>query len=179
MKLRPLAPVLVLALALAACGGEEEMPAPVEAPAAEIPSAAELAAQAAEPPPVPAPVGAAPGAPGAGMPDPNLGGLAQGLGAAMRAGEENADLPPCEQAYASITAMLAAMQKQFGAGQANGNMPTREQFVAGCGALPENMQRCMSMQYAMTHQQECEEARTTLDPETTARVQELMGRPAR
>lgn len=192
MNLR-LATVLALALALAAsaCGSEEEA-APAEAPASAVPTAAELAAAAANPAPapaapVPAPTpsqpaaapGAAPGAPGAPVAPPNLAGLSQGLGAALQAGEANSNLPPCEQAHASIVAMLAAMQKQFGPGQANGAMPSREQFVAGCSQLPEQMQRCMTMQYAMAHQEECNQARENLDPATMARVQELMGRPAR
>jgi hypothetical protein len=157
--------ILVL---LAATGCEEKK----EAAAVATPPPA--AAPAPTPPPTAAaPAAGAPGASGAAAADPGKA-LAAALGAAAEAPKGDT---PCEQAYNGITAMVAAMQKNMPpGGKTTGDMPTKEKFMAGCGALPKDLQQCMVMSWAMAHQKECADAQAKMDPATAAKVKELMGK---
>jgi hypothetical protein len=175
--------ILGVALAFAAAANigceekkSEEKPA---APAAAAPAAPAAAEPAAAPPSGGAPAAAAPAAPGgapaAGAPagDPGKA-LAAALGAAAQAPKGDT---PCEQAYNGITAMIEAMEKSMPkGGGAKNEMPTKEKFMAGCSALPKEMQQCMVMSYAMAHQKECQDAQAKMDPATAAKVKELMGK---
>jgi len=82
---------------------------------------------------------------------------------------------PCEQAYASMKAMMGSLRKQGRGGKQK--LPPKEQFMTACAELPERMQRCMGMRYAMNHQEECKKASEEVDPELKARVREIMGAP--
>jgi hypothetical protein len=161
---------LILVL-LAAAGCEEKKEA---APAAAAPAAAPAAPAAAAPAAPPAAAPAA-GAPAAGAPagDPGKA-LAAALGAAAQPPKGDT---PCEQAYNGVMAMVEAMEKSMpNQPSKKGEMPTKEKFMAGCSALPKDMQQCMVMSYAMGHQAECQAAQQKMDPATAAKVKELMGK---
>lgn len=152
----------VIALALlvaAAIGCDEKKEEPKPAPAATAPA------------PAPAPAPADPAA-AAAAPSP-----AAAMVAAAATGEGKGG-PPCEQAYNSIEAMIKSMEKSMPAGgkTTGGGLPPKDKFIAGCKELPEMMQNCMVMSYGMTHQKECMEAKSKLDPATAAKVKAMMGK---
>ena len=156
-------------LAAAAVGCEEKKE---EKPAAPAPAAAPAApaAPAAAAPAAPAGAPAAAGAPAG---DPGKA-LAAALGAA--AAPPKGDTP-CEQAYNGVMAMVEAMEKSMpNQPSKKGELPTKEKFMAGCNALPKDMQQCMVMAYNMAHQKECADAQAKMDPATAAKVKELMGK---
>lgn len=125
-------------------------------PASEAPSAAAPAPASAE-----AAVSAA------------ASGAAQALGDAMGAAAAAAgNGPPCEQAYNAIEAMVKAMEAKMGPGK--GKLPAKDKFIAACSELPPAVQNCMSMNYAMAHQQECQEAQAKIDPATKEKLKALM-----
>jgi hypothetical protein len=167
---RSLGFALVVALVGVGCDEKKEAPpaAAAAAPAAAAPAAPPAAPAAAAPA---APTAAAPGAP-AGAADPG-----KALGAGLQAAAEAKGDTPCEQAYNAIEAMIKAMEKNMPpGGKAQGGMPEKAKFVAGCKELPPQMQQCMVMSYAMGHQKECQEAQAKLDPATVTKVKALMGK---
>ena len=158
-----------LVVALVGVGCDEEGGAPPAAAAVAAPAPAAPAAAPAAAAPAAAP--AAPGAP-AGAADPG-----KALGAGLQAAAEAKGDTPCEQAYNAIEAMIKAMEKNMPpGGKAQGGMPEKAKFVAGCKELPPQMQQCMVMSYAMGHQKECQEAQAKLDPATVTKVKALMGK---
>lgn len=100
------------------------------------------------------------------------------IGAAMQAARENArGDTPCEQAYSGMEALVTSLQKNASPGGASSaNLPPKGKFLAACRELPETMQKCMVMSYALVNQKACMEARQKLDPATAARVKAMMGR---
>ena len=70
----------------------------------------------------------------------------------------------CEQAYAGIMQMVAAMKKQLGGGtgEVEEDEAKRAEFMEKCNGLPPEVQQCLVMSYAMEHQQECEQYRDQL-----------------
>jgi len=110
--------------------------------------------------------------------------LAESLGNAMEeaaeeateeapAEEEEAEAPAaaaegdgstCEQAYAGILQMVAAMKKQLGGGdgELEEDEEKRAEFMEKCGSLPPEVQQCLVMSYAVEHQEECEQYREQL-----------------
>ncbi len=145
---------LILLLSVA-CGGEE---AETEATNTETP--AEETAEA----PAEAPAEEAAEAPAEAPAAPEgLGELAAALNQAVEAAQNAEGGTPCEQGYSTI----AGMMTQFGQ-----TPPERDAFISGCNELPEPAQRCMSMNYAMEHQEECNGLRD--DPAVVA-FKESMG----
>ena len=164
---RSLGFALVVALVGVGCDEKKEAPPAAAAVAAPAPAAPAAAPAAAAPAAAPA----APGAP-AGAADPG-----KALGAGLQAAAEAKGDTPCEQAYNAIEAMIKAMEKNMPpGGKAQGGMPEKAKFVAGCKELPPQMQQCMVMSYAMGHQKECQEAQAKLDPATVTKVKALMGK---
>lgn len=100
---------------------------------------------------------------------------------AEEAAEETAEAEPaaagegghCAQAYTEISDMRAQLEEQLG--ESESEMVSEADFLEACGSLPENVQQCMVMSYGMQHQQECQEARNSVDDETKARIAEMMG----
>lgn len=70
----------------------------------------------------------------------------------------------CEQAYAGIMQMVAAMKKQLGGGDGapEEDEEKRAEFMEKCNELPPEVQQCLVMSYAMEHQEECEQYRDQL-----------------
>lgn len=70
----------------------------------------------------------------------------------------------CEEAYAGIMQMVAAMKKQLGGGtgEVEEDEAKKAEFMEKCGALPPEVQQCLVMSYAMEHQAECEQYRDQL-----------------
>lgn len=70
----------------------------------------------------------------------------------------------CEQAYAGIMQMVAAMKKQLGGGSGavEEDAEKRAEFMEKCNELPPEVQQCLVMSYAMEHQAECEQYRDQL-----------------
>jgi hypothetical protein len=126
--------------------------------AASVPASAEAAASAAG--------SAMAAAPGSGDP-------AAALGEALKAAAAAGGGTPCEQAFNGIEAMVKAMEAKMGPGKSK-PLPPKEKFLAACAELPANVQNCMSMSYAMAHQQECQEAQTKLDPAVKEKFKALM-----
>jgi hypothetical protein len=96
--------------------------------------------------------------------------MAAALGAA--AGAQGGT--PCEQAYNGIEAMVKAMEAKMGPGKSK-PLPPKDKFVAACGELPETVQKCMSMNYAMANQQECQDAQAKMDPAAKEKFKAAMG----
>lgn len=80
--------------------------------------------------------------------------LASALGA-------NGDGTPCENAYASVQALAAELERRTG-GQATRTLPPRDEFMMGCQQLSTEAQRCLSVGYAQAHQEECAQARQAM-----------------
>lgn len=70
----------------------------------------------------------------------------------------------CEQAYAGILQMVAAMKKQLGGGdgELEEDEEKRAEFMEKCNELPPEVQQCLVMSYAVEHQEECEQYRDQL-----------------
>ncbi len=90
-------------------------------------------------------------------------------------GGRTATVEACEVAYDEMAGMVEDLERKLGAGtKADGKMPPKDKFVAGCRALPPALQRCMVLTYAAEHQEACVTAKSKLDPATAAKVGELM-----
>ncbi len=98
---------------------------------------------------------------------------AAALGEALKAAAAAGGGTPCEQAYNGIEAMVKAMEAKMGPGKSK-PLPPKEKFLTACAELPANVQQCMSMNYAMAHQQECQDAQTKLDPAVKEKFKALM-----
>jgi len=170
--------LLVVFAAAAGCDEKKE-----EAkPAAPAPTAPAPAAPAPAAPAAPAPAGDAKAAPAgdakaapAGDAKADPGAAMKALGDAMKAA---ADAPkgatPCETAYNGIEAMAKAMEKSMPAGGAKKGPPPKDQFIAACKELPEDVQKCMDMNYAMANMAACQEAQKKADPAKMAKAREMM-----
>lgn len=160
-------------LALVGCDKKaDEAGKPAAAAATAVASAAATAVSAA------AAASAAMPASAAAMPVSAAGSMAGGdpaaaLGEALKAAAAAGGGTPCEQAYNGIEAMVKAMEAKMGPGQAK-PLPPKEKFLTACAELPPAVQNCMSMNYAMAHQQECQDAQTKLDPAIKEKFKSLM-----
>jgi hypothetical protein len=74
-----------------------------------------------------------------------------------------------------MAAMAEAMKKSAPAGQ-DKPLPPKDKFIAACKTLPEGMQKCMALPYAMSHQQECQDVQKKADPAAMAKAKEMMGK---
>lgn len=77
----------------------------------------------------------------------------------------------CETAFNGMEAMIKVLEKAPGAQK--GAMPPKAKFLAACAELPVAVQNCMSIGYAMSHMQECQEAQQKLDPATLEKMKKL------
>ncbi len=66
---------------------------------------------------------------------------------------------PCERVYAGMVAMSEHVGDE---------PPVRDQYLQACGALPEEVQRCLMPGYRMAHADACEQAHANLDPALAA-----------
>jgi hypothetical protein len=78
----------------------------------------------------------------------------------------------CTTAYGTFKNMLETMSKKTGR---EAQVPEKKRFVKACSELPEDMQKCLIMRYAMKHPKQCEKMKQNIDPKTLAKVQEIMG----
>lgn len=155
----------------------------VASPAPAVPATDPAAVPA--PSPGATPVAPTPGGPAGNMPPPEFAQGAEGLAAIGAALQEAANAQAaggtsCEQAYNGAAAMVRVMHEQMG-DQVPAQLPSRPEFLAACATLPEEMQRCLIVSYAMSHGQECQQAQQRVDPAIMRRVDELMrkSRPVR
>jgi hypothetical protein len=147
---------------------EEAKPAPAPTtPAAPAPTAA--APTTATPTPAGGDKAAADATKAAGE-------MGKALGDAMKAAGEAKGGTPCETAFNSMEAMMKALEKNMPPGGKKAELPAKDKFVAACKELPDQVQQCMTMDYAMGHQKECMEAQSKLDPAKMAKMKELMGK---
>jgi|GEM_PF-2815738 len=167
---------MMLVLAASAYGCDEKKDA---APATPVVAAPTTPAPAAPVAAAPAPAGdVKPGdAPKAGE-APKMGEMGKALGDAMNAAAQAKGANPCETAYLGMEAMMKGLEKSMGAGGAGAKkeLPPKDKFVAACKELPEPVQQCLTMEHAMAHQKECQEAQSKLDPAKMAKLKELMGK---
>lgn len=154
---------LLITLLALGCGGEEEATEAAEAAAAlegaaealegaaEATAEAEGAAEAAE-----AAAGEGTEAAGQGASAATKG--LQALGQVLAAAQNAEGGTPCETAYNASIAMIESMRKNLPADRqpSEDDIPSKEDFVARCSQLPPEAQQCMTMAYAMAHQQECQ-----------------------
>src|SRR5215510_3726513 len=153
MRIAIVTTALFAACALAACEKKADAPKPASTAAAP----------------------AAPAQPAAPAADPKVAEAAEGLADAVKAAGAVEGGTPCEQAYNTMAAMVAQLQKNMPAGQANeAKLPEKAKFVDACGTLPKEVQQCLVMNYAMSHAQECADARAKLKPEDTERLKAMM-----
>ena len=165
---------MMLVMAASAYGCDEKKDAapatPVAAPAAPAPAAPAPAAPVAAAPGTPAPAGdVKPGD------APKMGDVGKALGDAMNAAAQAKGATPCETAFLGMEAMMKGLEKNMGAGGKKAELPPKDKFVGACKELPEPVQQCLTMEYGMAHQKECQEARAKLDPAKLAKLKELMG----
>lgn len=175
--------LLLLPLALA-CEAQdpEEAAAPEGVQAAADPAPAPTPAPAPSVPPgqVPSPphprLGDSPG--GHPAPPESMKRLGEALGRAAQAADEASAEggTTCERAYAGAVAMASALHEQMGsANDAPPPLPARGEFVSACNELPEEVQRCMLVGYAIQNQEECRRVRQE-NEQLMDRVREIMGR---
>ena len=73
--------------------------------------------------------------------------------------------------------MASALHEQMGsANDPPPSLPARGEFVSACNELPEDVQRCMLVGYAIQNQEECRRVRQE-NEQLMDRVREIMGRP--
>ena len=155
-------PVCLAAVLVFGCSGEKKTE-----PALEPAKAQPAKAEPAKPEPAkPEPAGdAKPANPSAAL---------KSLGDALKAGAAAEGDTNCEKAYNGMKAMV----EQMAAAAPDGakKLPEKEKFIEGCGKLPEKMQQCMVLSYAMQHGEECQKARKELDPKLVEELKALMGK---
>jgi len=92
-------------------------------------------------------------------------------------GEVNADVN-CSKTYdfmkAFVEQMEAQMAKQGKQLPKKQDFPTKEKFVKACKELPKEIIVCLDMEYSMSHQQECQEAKKNADPEKMKKFEEML-----
>lgn len=179
--------LFALPLTLACEARDPEEPAAAEPAAEPARAAAEPAAQPTEPAPSPdVPPGQVPSPPqprlgnspsGQTAPPESMKKLGEALGRAAQAADEASAEggSTCERAYAGAVAMASALHEQMGSANNQPSMPARADFVSACDELPEEVQRCMLVSYAIQNQQECRRVRQE-NEELMTRVREIMGR---
>ena len=141
-------------LALGACGGEEEpaaaAPAPVVAPDP-------TPVVAPEPEPVPAEGETVVQARALEAGEQFADAVHAATAAIEAAAEEVDGAEPCVQAWTGIQRMVAVartLNPRTGA-EAERDLPSPDEFMRLCGELPEPVQRCLVMSYALQHEAEC------------------------
>lgn len=130
---------------------------------------------------LPEAAGEAPPAPRA-VVDPNAPGLAdlraageaiqEAIQAAAEA-ENGGSSSHCERGYRGIEASVRSLGDQLGTTGAR-RVPDRERFLTACSELPEPVQQCLVMSYALANRAECEQHKNELDPALRERIQALM-----
>lgn len=102
-----------------------------------------------------------------------VGGATSALGAAMMAAKNApAGKTPCESAYNGMSAMVAALKDKMPADQQR-PMPPKDKFLVKCAELPADVQKCLSIAYAMDHVAECQAVNAKLDPATMEKMKAL------
>lgn len=157
MRVRLLSLLSLLLLLGTACGSEPEQ---IEAPPTAEAAPSEAAEAESE---VEAPATEEPAEETANVGEAMAQGLAE-VSAALEASANAEGDTPCEQTYNGVVAMFAALPDGPNT-ERSGELPDREEFMAGCGELPEETQRCMNPGYGMGHP-ECQAALQT--PEALA-----------
>ncbi len=175
MNLSVAALVAPLALGIVGCEKKtEEAAKPAAAASAAVASAAAAASAAVASATAVASVAASEGAAPASAAGSEAAKALEGMAAALGAAAGAQGGTPCEQAYNGIEAMVKAMEAKMGPGKSK-PLPPKDKFVAACGELPETVQKCMSMNYAMANQQECQDAQAKMDPAAKEKFKAAMG----
>jgi len=172
--------LLPLALACEARDPEEPAAEPTAEPAQAAAEPAEPAPSPAVPPSqVPSPPGPSLGnSPGGQVAPPeSMKKLGEALGRAARAADEASAEggSTCDRAYAGALAMANALHEQMGSANQEPDLPSRDEFVSACSELPEEVQRCMMVGYAIQNQAECRRVRQE-NQHLMTRVRESMAR---
>ena len=81
---------------------------------------------------------------------------------------------PCEQSYATLEAMAAAAEKAGAPASARKKLRPRDEFLASCKELPEEVQKCLVLGYVMEHGDRCQEAKNKLDAAGQEKFKKLM-----
>ncbi len=115
-----------------------------------------------------------PGTPPMGNGPDSFAAAAAALEAAINAGSMAPGNTPCEQAYNGARAMIEALESQAGMGSAR--LPNQDEFLALCGSMPEEAQRCMVIEYSMAHREDC---RRVMETEEAQRVRNALRQRAR
>ncbi len=92
----------------------------------------------------------------------------KGLNEAFKAAAAAEGDTPCEQAYNGAKALAEKFAKDKAA-----KIPAKDEFIAACAKLPETMQKCMTIGYAMTHREECKKAKDEVDPKLLEGIKKL------
>lgn len=91
--------------------------------------------------------------------------------AAAHAAEVGASL--CDAAYESAAELVRVVRERFPDDARD--LPPRELFTTACERMPENVQRCMLVRYAVEHQEECAQAQEALPAADRERMERLLG----
>ena len=83
---------------------------------------------------------------------------------------------PCERGFNGVIAFVTELERLAPRGANKATPPDREKFLAGCAALPLELQQCLDMSYGLSHQADCQAQQKKLDPATLAKVRQLMGK---
>ncbi len=156
--------IVMLGIAILFLGACQEEPA-APAPAASVAPAAPAPAASAAPVPVTAPTVAAGTKPAAvrDRPTEALKRLTEAMGPVEGATH-------CERAYNGAKALMEKLAKP---GDKAPPMPGKERFIKACSKLPETMQKCMTMSYAILNGEECKKAKDNLDPKLLKELQNM------
>lgn len=76
----------------------------------------------------------------------------------------------CTQAYNTSMAWVQGMQRLWGG---TGERFDRHRFMDVCARLPEEVKRCMLLDYAFQNRRSCEQARDDLDPALAAELRSV------
>jgi hypothetical protein len=79
----------------------------------------------------------------------------------------------CGVSYRGLEAMLAQLARAM-PDQPTNPLPARDRFLEVCREMPQEVQQCLVVSYAMEHQEECQQASATLDPAVRARLDAMM-----
>lgn len=93
------------------------------------------------------------------------------IAAAAAVPSEGEDL--CGTSYRGLQAMTEQLRRTMPE-QPSNPLPPRDAFLEVCRDMPQEVQRCLVISYAVDHQEECETQSTNLDPALRARIDALM-----
>jgi hypothetical protein len=79
----------------------------------------------------------------------------------------------CGVSYRGLEAKLAQLARAM-PDQPTNPLPARDRFLEVCREMPQEVQQCLVVSYAMEHQEECQQASATLDPAVRARLDAMM-----